>query len=140
MPSEEVRLSQIYWMPIRCGRVETGEGGGYGIGGGLKKFPAAVEGPNPGCWYAPLGTLRRVCPLLVLDSRSLVGGISCSAVEQTLGEYGAVRCGHTGACNRLSNGGEEPRCLDLPGHLLSYDNKQTSKQKKSKGKGFQRTL
>ena len=58
-------------------------GRGYRIGGGLKKFPA-VEGPNPGCWYAPLGTLRRVCSLLVLDSRSLQGRISCSAVEQNM--------------------------------------------------------
>ena len=39
--------------------------------------------------------------------------LQCSGAE-----YGALRCGHTGACNRLSNGGEERRCLDLPGQLL----------------------
>ena len=55
-----------------------------------------------------------------------------------------VQCGHTGACNRLSNGGEERRCLDLPGHRLSYDNKQTSKQKTNEQnnskKAMKRTL
>ena len=98
-----------------------GGSGGRDIGGGLKNSLS----PRPcRCWYVPLGTLRRVCSLLVLDRRSLLQGISCSAVARTLGEYGAGRCGHTRACNRLSNGGEECQCLSSPAPqpILVFDN------------------